>query len=140
MRGVTNLLTVLVAALVGGITCGVTITISMVGVISAEEAPGTFMLSGAVGAFFAVIAAAVIVSFGKAVRSAFLGAGLGNFVLAGCMFAFGVSWAPLGTLGFSLLAGVFADFIARRPGAVEAAGTAASQGQDPTSSGAASQR
>ncbi|MEV4007481.1 hypothetical protein [Actinomadura sp. NPDC049753] len=139
MRGVPNLLAILVAALAGGIAGCVVTKASTVGVISAEGGPAAYMLGGAAGAFFAVIAA-VVVSFGKTVSIACLTCGLANLGLAGCMIAFGAAWATWGILGFGLLAGVFADFLARRPAAVQAAGTGASQGQDPTSSGDASQK
>ncbi|GAA4346747.1 hypothetical protein GCM10023178_59460 [Actinomadura luteofluorescens] len=106
------------------------------------------MLGGTVGALFAIIASVTIVIIagvdtvilGKVASYTWLGTGLAMLGLSGFMFVFGGKGPLACATGLGLLAGVLADYIAGRTGTVSAAGTVAPQGQNPQSSGDASQK
>ncbi|GAA4346763.1 hypothetical protein GCM10023178_59510 [Actinomadura luteofluorescens] len=141
MKGLTNLLTVLVAALIGGVVGSLVLVVSMAGDIYGQEVAAVVMVGGAAGALCAVIASAFIVFFGKTafysalvVGIALLGNGAYQFALGhdGTAIAFGI--------GLACFAGVLADSVARSGGTVRAAGTVAPQGQNSKSSGGASQK
>ncbi|MEU9837800.1 hypothetical protein AB0C69_01115 [Actinomadura sp. NPDC048032] len=136
MKGLTNLLTILVAALLGGSVGSVVFVVSMGDVISGEDVVGAVMLGGAVGTMFAIIASAGIVLLGKVASHTLLGSGLATLGL----IVFGAKAPLLCVIGLGLLAGVLANYIAGRAGTVSAAGTVAPQGQHPESSGDASRK
>ncbi|MEU9871673.1 hypothetical protein AB0C87_27935 [Actinomadura sp. NPDC048021] len=148
MRGLTNLLTILVAAIIGGVTASQVSLMSLVGDVSGQDVVRAVMLGGAVGAMLAIIASVLIVIIagvgtvllGKVASYTMLGCGLVILGLSGFMFAFGDQGPLACAMGLGILAGVLADYIAGRTGTVSAAGTVAPQGQNPKSSGDGSQK
>ncbi|MEV0661378.1 hypothetical protein ACIBI3_06680 [Actinomadura luteofluorescens] len=140
MKGLTNLLTILVAAIIGGVTGSQVYVMSLVGDVSGEDVVRAVMLGGTVGAMLAIIASVGIVLLGKVASYTMLGSGLVMLGLSGFMSVFSHKGPLACAVGLAFLAGVLADYIAGRAGTVSAAGTVAPQGQNPKSSGDASQK
>ncbi|MGI5417835.1 hypothetical protein [Actinomadura luteofluorescens] len=138
MKGLTNLLTIIVAVLVGGLAAGMTSVISVADDISQKNVAAVFMLGGTAGALLACIVSAIIVVHNKA-ADVFRASGLASLGLSTLMPVFGYGWWGFSSgIGLTFLASVLADFVARRAGTVVAA--EGPQGQNPKSSGDASQK
>ncbi|WP_433477268.1 hypothetical protein ACQPZP_09555 [Spirillospora sp. CA-142024] len=140
MKGILNLLTVVAATLIGGVS-GSLITIKAEpGVVGTTEAVGFAVDGGARGAAIAIIASSSVVIFGKVARAVSLILGF-MFLCVGCwMGALGhYHGAAVAIIGLSVLAGVLADFIARRAD-VDVSAAVTAKVQKPQSSGDSSQK
>lgn len=148
MKGLTNLLTILVAAIIGGVTASQVYFVPLAGDASGEDVVRAVMLGGTTGAILAIFASVIIVIIasvgtvllGKLASYTLLGCGLVMLGLSGFMFVFGDKGPLACAAGLGLLAGVLADYIAGCTGTVSAAGTVPPQGRNPKSSGGASQK
>ncbi|WP_141579338.1 hypothetical protein [Actinomadura sp. WMMA1423] len=137
MQALKQLLAIITAALIGGVFGSVIIVGAQDGVISTNDVVGFAVRGGSLGALVAIISSTALVLFGMYARPACVGLGIAQLGVSVWMTTSDDSGAPFALIGVAVLAGVLADFIARRADdTVSAAAAAAPQGPDSESSDA----